>query len=253
MSTKSRLQKKLNSVREKKDDKHLHKDVEEFYKTAGRFCNVVYMYITQAINDPSYIRSIMEGDFSRTPQGICYHSMPSTMSNDIIDACMDLVHPFIPKLIADTIRAAESKPVSELTNLEFLGIVSSKRDWFEECQICFESMFCKTCPRRHAIIFKPCGHAVCEDCSEKFTNCPSCRQVITSKFSSTGDVDLPGFNPDDICDKVVDIMIAHHRIEKIFGLVKGEKKVSTKDILDAQLKVQFNGSEFRCEDEAREE
>lgn len=221
---------------------------EESVAIEDKICDVAHGYMVQAVNDHTYMHMIGNGDFSVIPQGICEHSMSDKIPPSIVCAIMDVIHPALPMFLQDALEASKTKPYNKMTNLEFICGISYSRDWFDDCPICFESMFCKKCVHRHATIFRPCGHAMCSDCSSTFTTCPTCKSHIASRFSSAGDIALPESMYGVIFEKVPIIMREYYRSVDMWEKLP-VKKITLQDIVSSQLKVKFDRSAFRCGDD----
>jgi len=81
-----------------------------------------------------------------------------------------------------------------MTDLEFLALLSTKRNWKKGCAICIEEKNMGTtcgCGHTEIVVFRPCGHAICVDpCFKNLMNfksgysfeCPECRTKIINIF-----------------------------------------------------------------------
>lgn len=107
---------------------------------------------------------------------------------DAILACklMDTIHPRVILHFVDMEASTRDVPLEKLTDKQFQLRMNMKRDWYSGgCAICLdEEMLCGSCPARHAIMFRPCGHVICSNGCEKMLSdtCPICREKIVSKF-----------------------------------------------------------------------
>ena len=88
----------------------------------------------------------------------------------------------------------EKQLSSNLTDIDFVAVLSSKREYKGICPICLspEMGSCAkcieakndidtSCGNKEIGILNPCGHAMCMHCVKtgRFTKCPICRQAIT--------------------------------------------------------------------------
>lgn len=151
------------------------------YKPRYAIWKAIDGYLHTISRDPSAIQQIM----ANTPV-----SVPLRGGTESIFFNLNMAYPQIPfsSLLIDTIKNAVFEHIRSITtvvdDITFMVIIGKQRNWKQNCCICLEERigdhrgwggsYCRI------VIFRPCGHSVCERCFRDFTTCPLCRTPIAS-------------------------------------------------------------------------
>lgn len=155
------------------------------YKPRYAIKRSVYEYLHYICREPVSIHQIMNKE--------SYVTGPPQSSTESIFFNLSFSHPKIPldlfliRTIRETIHEIVYNTVLTSSDaydsdIVFIVKIGAVRNWKQNCCICMNEKIGDPCgwggAHCNIMIFRPCGHSICQDCFKNFELCPLCRSPI---------------------------------------------------------------------------